>query len=76
MKRHKSFQLLLNIKKLSSFSDFTTGWVTITSSGFTFNRPSLNTAILISSIGGVNIKISNTSNLILRSSSQIASINY
>jgi len=76
MKGRKSFWLLLNIKGLSSFSDFVTGWVTITSLKFVFNGPGLNTVILILSVGGVNIKVFNITNLILRSSLQIALINY
>jgi len=52
------------------------GWVTIISLGFAFNGPGLNIVILISSIGGVNIRVSNVSDLILHSSSRIALINY
>jgi len=75
MKGCRSFQLLLNIKGLSSFLDFVTGWVTITSLGFVFDGPSLNIVILISSIGGVDIKVSNVSDLILHSSLRIILIN-
>jgi len=52
-----------------------TGWVTITSLGFIFDGPSLNTVILILFVGGVNIKVSNASDLILRSSLRIILIN-
>jgi len=56
--------------------DFMTGWVTITNLGFIFDGPGLNMVILISFVGGVNIKVFNVSDLILRSSSRIILINY
>ena len=76
MKGYKSFWLLLNIGGLNNFSDFATGWVTIINLGFAFNGPGLDTVILILFMGGVNIKVSNINNLILRSSSRITLINY
>jgi hypothetical protein len=41
------------------------GWVTIASLGFVFNRPGLDTVILISSIEGVGTGVFNTSTLAL-----------
>jgi hypothetical protein len=41
------------------------GWVTITSLGFVFNKPGLDTVISILFIEGVGTRVSNTSTLAL-----------
>jgi hypothetical protein len=41
------------------------GWVTIASLGFIFNRPGLNTVILILFVEGISTKVSNISTLAL-----------
>jgi hypothetical protein len=42
-----------------------TGWVTITSLGFIFNKPGSDIVISILSIEGVGIRVFNTSTLVL-----------